>query len=74
MPQLSGAEVARAMFALRPNIPIVVTTGYSETLDENSAFEIGIRRLLIKPVSAKVLKDIVVELLVAKTAKQQNRG
>jgi len=68
MPELTGAELAQAMLALRPDIPIVMTTGYSETINDESARRIGIRRYLAKPVPAKVLADIVAEIMGTKAA------
>ena len=67
MPELTGADLARAMLALRPEIPIVMSTGYSNAIDEETARQIGIRRFLIKPVPAKVLADIVAEYLSVKS-------
>lgn len=66
MPELTGAELARAMLALRPDIPIVMSTGYSNAINEDSARQIGIRRFLTKPVPAKLLAGIVGELLATK--------
>jgi PAS domain S-box-containing protein len=63
MPELSGVELARAMLACRSDIPIVLSTGYSNVIDDDTARQIGIRRFLIKPVPAKVLADIVAEYL-----------
>lgn len=68
MPQLSGADLARAMLARRPALPIVMSTGYSNAIDEAGARQIGIRRLLAKPVAARVLSDIVAEFLALKSA------
>jgi CheY-like chemotaxis protein len=63
MPELSGVELARAILACRADIPIVLSTGYSNAIDDDTARQIGIRRFLIKPVPAKVLADIVAEYL-----------
>lgn len=63
MPELTGAELSRAILARRSDIPIVMMTGFSTEIDEKAAREIGIRRFLMKPVPATVLTDIVVEYL-----------
>lgn len=63
MLNLTGAELARAMLALRPDLPIVLTTGYSTLVDQDMAEQIGIRRFLVKPWPATVLTDIVTECL-----------
>lgn len=69
MPELSGVELARALLACRPDIPIVLSTGYSNAIDEDRVRQIGIRRFLTKPVPAKVLADIVKEYLSVSTDK-----
>ncbi|WP_159441279.1 PAS domain-containing protein [Desulfopila aestuarii] len=50
MPNMTGAELAREMLSLRPDLPIIVVTGYSEAMDTEKAARIGIRHLLMKPV------------------------
>ena len=71
MPDLSGAELARAMLARRPELPIVLSTGYSNAIDEDTARRIGIRRFLVKPVPAKILTDVVVECLAEAEARHR---
>ncbi|MBU1138938.1 MAG: response regulator, partial [Proteobacteria bacterium] len=41
MPALSGAKLAEEVLRLRPDIPIILCTGYSTTLPEEKAMEIG---------------------------------
>ena len=67
MPELSGVELARAMLAGRPDLPIMLSTGYSNAIEEDKMRQVGIRRFLMKPVPAKVLADIVAEYLAVKT-------
>lgn len=49
MPDLTGDELARQILTRRPDIPIILVTGYSEAIDEESAKEIGIREYVLKP-------------------------
>jgi CheY-like chemotaxis protein len=55
MPQMTGDLLARKLISIRPEIPIIVCTGYSDRIDTDIANEIGIRELVMKPV---VMKDI----------------
>jgi PAS domain S-box-containing protein len=55
MPQMTGDVLARKLISIRPDIPIIVCTGYSDRIDTDIANDIGIRELLMKPV---VMKDI----------------
>ncbi len=63
MPRLSGFELARELLALRPGIPVMMTTGYIRGEDEQLARAAGIRELVLKPVTmdelAKVLDAMI---------------
>ena len=50
MPQLTGAELAQRILARRPDIPAIISTGYSEQIDERKAKERGIRAFVMKPI------------------------
>ena len=50
MPGMTGVDLAQAILKIRPGIPIVLCTGYSDTIDENMAKAIGIKAFLMKPV------------------------
>lgn len=62
MPRLTGKELSEAILKIRPDIPIIMCTGYSDTVDEAVAKEIGIRRFFYKPVNAKDLARAVREV------------
>ncbi len=55
MPHLPGSELAKEMIKIRPDIPIIVCTGYSSIMNEKQANSIGIKAFLMKPVSKEVL-------------------
>ncbi len=63
MPTLSGAKLAEEVLRFRPDIPIILCTGYSTTLSEEKAMEIGIKKYFSKPVARKDLIRIVRTLL-----------
>jgi PAS domain S-box-containing protein len=49
MPGLRGEELAKEIIAMRPGMPIILCTGYSELVDENQARQIGVREFVMKP-------------------------
>jgi CheY-like chemotaxis protein len=55
MPHMTGDKLAKKLISIRPEIPIIVCTGYSDRIDADIARDIGIRELVMKPV---VMKDI----------------
>ncbi|MGR9013245.1 MAG: MASE3 domain-containing protein [Gammaproteobacteria bacterium] len=59
MPHLSGAELACAVLAIRPELPIILITGYSERINADEAKRLGIRCYLNKPVDGKKLLDLL---------------
>ena len=65
MPGLTGAELARKMLEIRPELPIVLNTGYSEDIDEARAKEMGIQGYLHKPIDVNMLMDLMSKLLKA---------
>jgi len=50
MPGMNGAEVAKAMLNTRGDLPMIMATGFSETIDKAEAARIGIRELVYKPI------------------------
>jgi signal transduction histidine kinase/ActR/RegA family two-component response regulator len=64
MPELTGSDVAREILGLRPDIPIILCSGFNESIDENKAKAAGIREYLMKPVIMKELADTVRKVLV----------
>ncbi|MBU0946946.1 MAG: response regulator [Proteobacteria bacterium] len=63
MPDLTGAKLAEEVLTLRPDMPIILCTGYSTTISEESALGIGIKRYLTKPVDSNNLARIIRALL-----------
>jgi CheY-like chemotaxis protein len=50
MPNMTGERLAREMLALRPDLPVILCTGFSEKMNADIAARMGIRGLLMKPV------------------------
>jgi CheY-like chemotaxis protein len=59
MPVMTGIEMAKAMLSLRPDLPIILMTGYSEEVDERSAKALGLAEFLMKPFSINELLQAV---------------
>ncbi len=63
MPHMTGAELAREMLALRPDVPIIMLTGYSETINAEKASRIGITAFMLKPMKKNILAQTVRKVL-----------
>ncbi|MFZ5812574.1 MAG: response regulator [Thermodesulfobacteriota bacterium] len=59
MPGLSGADLARELLDIRPDLPIILVTGFSESLSKERVRALGIRDFLLKPVLRKDLAQAV---------------
>lgn len=50
MPNMTGEQLAKKMFIIKPDIPIIMCTGFSEKIDKEKSEAAGIKGFLIKPV------------------------
>ena len=55
LPGLSGEAVANAISKVHNNIPIIVLTAYPDSAQTIKIKKLGIRKVLLKPVTAQVL-------------------
>jgi PAS domain S-box-containing protein len=58
MPDMSGWEVARALRVSRPNLPVVLVTGWGTTLSPDEVARTGISAVLHKPFEIKELLEM----------------
>ena len=63
MPGISGMEVARQMLQIRPDIPVLLATGYVRTEDVEQARAIGIREVIWKPQTIGEMGDLLAQQL-----------
>jgi len=66
MPGLTGFELAQKALALRPDLPVILCTGFSELINKEQAKAMGIRAYLMKPVSVRELAQAVRKALTKK--------
>jgi PAS domain S-box-containing protein len=59
MPRLTGLDLARKLLEIRPDIPIVLCTGHSDSVSSKIAKDAGIREFLMKPLSKQELAEVV---------------
>ena len=63
MPFITGDKLAREMIKIRPDIPVILCSGYSEKISDEKIKEIGIRTVLLKPIVSKDMSRIVRQVL-----------
>jgi len=50
MPNLTGDRLAGQIMGIRPDMPVILCTGFSEQIGEAGAKELGIREFILKPL------------------------
>ncbi|MBF0232686.1 MAG: response regulator [Desulfamplus sp.] len=63
MPKLTGMQLAEKLIAVRPDLPVILCTGFSERINTENAAASGIKGLLMKPVGMKDLAKKIREVL-----------
>ena len=63
MPGMTGDKLAAEMMKLRPDIPVVLCTGYSSKISDKKAAEIGVQGFLYKPILMENLAKTVRRVL-----------
>jgi len=62
MPTMSGEAFAKMLLDIRPDIAIVLCTGFSHIMSEEKAKQLGLKGFLMKPVNgadlAKTLQEV----------------
>jgi PAS domain S-box-containing protein len=65
MPGMTGSKLAQEMLQIRPDLPIILCTGFSSQIDQYSAQAIGIKKLAFKPFNkihlAKLIRNALKE-------------
>jgi len=51
MPGLNGTELSRTAMEIKPDIPIILNTGYSPVVSKSEALKMGIKQFIMKPVT-----------------------
>ncbi len=65
MPQMSGRALSEQLLEIRPDLPIIIVTGQSDTFGPNEAENMGLK-YLYKPVELAFLVDQVVDCICSK--------
>ena len=59
MPEMTGLELAKRILAIRPDMPVILCTGFSHLVDADSARASGIKGFVMKPLTkAEIAKTV----------------
>jgi len=59
MPQMTGDQLVKEILKIRPDLPTIICTGFSQKINEKKAKRIGIRQYIEKPLNRSDLARLV---------------
>jgi two-component system cell cycle sensor histidine kinase/response regulator CckA len=65
MPNMTGADLAQELMQIRPDIPVILCTGYSYMISKEEAKAIGIREYVMKPIVSRDMAEVIRKVLDA---------
>lgn len=68
MPDLTGEELAKKLMEIRPDIPIILCTGYSSKMDAEKADIAGVSAFILKPADKKEFAKTIRQVLDSRTS------
>ena len=74
MPGLSGSDLAQSALELRPELPILVLSGFIDPIREQRLLAAGVRRMLSKPVTLSQLASTLREVLTSPRPRLDQSG
>ncbi|MBC2704896.1 PAS domain-containing sensor histidine kinase [Desulfobacula sp.] len=69
MPNMAGDKLSVELIKIRSDIPVLLCTGFSETISEEKATSLGIKGFILKPIVAQDLAKKIREILDNKSEK-----
>jgi len=63
MPNMTGDELAQKLMAIRPDIPVILCTGFSTKMTAEKTKKIGIRAFVLKPVIKQDIAETIRKVL-----------
>jgi CheY-like chemotaxis protein len=63
MPEMTGDELAKEVLAIRPDLPIILCTGFSHLVDPHRAQAAGIRAFAMKPLTKSEIARTIRQVL-----------
>jgi PAS domain S-box-containing protein len=63
MPEMTGENLVREILKIRPELPVIICTGYSSQISEEKATALGIKAYVLKPIDMKYFETLVRKVL-----------
>ncbi|MBN1828526.1 MAG: response regulator [Deltaproteobacteria bacterium] len=66
MPKMNGIELSKKLLEIRPDIPVILSTGFSAGISRDMIADIGIRQLVMKPMIISEIAHVIEEVLTGR--------
>jgi PAS domain S-box-containing protein len=66
MPELTGDELVARLLQIRPDLLIILVTGYSGTVDDEKGHQLGVKAVCLKPLQYRQLISVIRRVLDGK--------
>jgi signal transduction histidine kinase/ActR/RegA family two-component response regulator len=63
MPGLTGIQLSTELLKIRPDIPIILCTGFSETVTREIALKAGVKEFIMKPLIKREIAAVIRHVL-----------
>lgn len=63
MPEMTGADLASQARSIRPDLPVILCTGYSAPFGKDELLQMGVSRYLTKPMTLEDVAEAVRDVL-----------
>jgi len=60
---MTGFDMAKRLMKLRPEIPVILCSGYNEEVTDQNIKDAGIRAYLMKPMTKAALSKVIFDVL-----------
>jgi PAS domain S-box-containing protein len=74
MPNMTGDQLAKEILSIKPDMPIIICTGFSERINKEQAGIIGIKGFLMKPIIKSDMAQMVRNVLDAINKNEPHGG
>jgi CheY-like chemotaxis protein len=71
MPNMTGDQFARKLLSIKPDMPVIIITGFSERISQENAANFGIKGFLMKPIVISELAKMIRQVLDEAKVKTQ---
>lgn len=63
MPHMTGEKLAEKLLQIRPDMPVILCTGFSSMINEQKALDMGIRAFISKPILKREIAEVIRQVL-----------